>query len=341
MKHFFSRYKWHVLFWGTYVVFWTIMSGVIYHNAFIMAFLLTLVWGAGQATLSYLNIYWLIPHYLANKRYFMFALLELTGLVVGAAFITLSLVTAMHWANLPMKVTIWQEFLYNVLGNFYMVFLVVALKSLKDKLSSDRRHAVLEKEKTYNELLFLKSQMNPHFLFNSINSIYALIRKDPEFAAEALLKFSDMLRYQLYECNCDLIPIEKEIQCLDNYIALEKLRKGGLVETEYSVGESMKNFRIAPLLILPFVENAFKYVSACPEGKNTITVGLSYQDEIFELCVENTIDDEEVTPKGKSWGGIGLENVRRRLDLMYPARHALEIGRSGGIYSAVLTIKVR
>jgi LytS/YehU family sensor histidine kinase len=197
--------------------------------------------------------------------------------------------------------------------NCYTVFLVVALKSLKDRMTHERRNQLLEKEKTENELRFLKSHMNPHFLFNAINSIYVLIRKDPDFAALTLVKFADMLRYQLYECNADEIPIEKEISYLNNYIELEKIRKGQIIQTRYEVGASACNFSIAPLLIIHFVENAFKYESSCPEKKNFVTVDLNYQNDIFELSVENTMDEDTVIPKEKGWGGIGLCNVRRRL----------------------------
>lgn len=340
MKRLIPKYRLHLLFWGLYFIFWTIVSANVYHNSYWQAFLLTSIWFAGQAGASYLCLYWLIPRYLNTKRYVVFSLLVMATLLVGSAFVTGGLMGILWIRHIKMTVSPLNEFLYNVMGNFYMCLLVVALKSLKDKMQTDRRHALLEKEKTENELRFLKSQMNPHFLFNAINSIYALIRQDPEFAAATLVKFADMLRYQLYECNADQIPIEKEISYLDNYIDLEKIRKGHLIQTHYAVGTSTRNFSIAPLLIFPFVENAFKYVSACPEKKNFVTVDLNYQDEIFELSVENTVDEEIPLPKEKSWGGIGLENVRRRLELMYKGRHALEISRSGDVYSILLTIKI-
>lgn len=340
MKRLIPRYRLHLLFWGLYFIFWTIVSANVYHNSYWLAFLLTVVWAIGQAGTSYLCLYWLIPRYLTTKSYITFSLLVIATLLAGSAFITGGMI-GIYWVrHIKFTVSPLSEFLYNVMGNFYMSFLIVALKSLKDKVQTERRHAILVKEKTENELRFLKSQMNPHFLFNAINSIYALIRQDPEFAALTLVKFADMLRYQLYECNADQIPIEKEISYLDNYIELEKLRKGSVIQTHYAVGPSTCNFSIAPLLIFPFVENAFKYVSACPEKNNFVTVDLNYQDDIFELSVENTVDEDIPLPKEKSWGGIGLENVRRRLELMYKGRHALEISRSGDVYSILLTIKI-
>jgi len=200
--------------------------------------------------------------------------------------------------------------------------------------------------------------MNPHFLFNAINSIYVLIKKDPELASHTLLKFADMLRYQLYECNADRIPIEKEIVYLDNYIGLERLRKGPTLYIDYHVGAEVGHFSIAPLLIIPFVENAFKYVSSYSDQPNRVAVNLCCRDGLFELSVENTIEEDAMIRKesvGGSEGregngigrrnnagrGIGLENVRRRLELIYNSRHQLAIRKEEKNYSVLLKIPVQ
>lgn len=341
LSRFFSRYKLHILFWVVYIIFWTLYSIFYYGNPPWRGFLLTILWFIGQASVCYWCIYWLIPQYFLRKRYVVFSLLVTAGLLLASIFITAGLILILRLDRVNIGVPPLKELLFNLMGNFYVVSLVVGLKSLRDKLQNERRSQLLEKEKTENELRFLKSQMNPHFLFNAINSIYVLIRKDPDFAALTLVKFADMLRYQLYECNAEEIPIEKEISYLDNYIELEKIRKGKIIHTRYEVGSDACNFSIAPLLIIPFVENAFKYVSSCPDRHNFVTIDLNYQDDIFELSVENTVDEDTVMPKEKSWGGIGLENVRRRLELIYKGRHALEISTSNLVYSVLLTIKVR
>jgi two-component system, LytTR family, sensor kinase len=341
MSRFFSRYKLHILFWAVYLIFWTIYSTVHYGNPPWRALLLTVLWFIGQASVCYWCIYWLIPRYFLRKRYLVFALLVTAGLILASVFITAALILVLRLDGVDIGIPPLKELLFNLVGNFYMMSLVVGFKSLRDKLQNERRSQLLEKEKTENELRFLKSQMNPHFLFNAINSIYVLIKKDPDFAALTLVKFADMLRYQLYECNAEEIPIEKEISYLDNYIELEKIRKGKVIHTRYEVGSDTCNFSIAPLLIIPFVENAFKYVSSCPDRHNFVTIDLNYQDDIFELSVENTVDEDTIIPKEKSWGGIGLENVRRRLELIYKGRHALEISTSNLVYSVLLTIKVR
>jgi LytS/YehU family sensor histidine kinase len=341
MNQLLTRYKWHILFWMAYFIFWTLYSVYGYGSQPFQAFLITFVWFLGQASVSYMTIYWLIPRFFNMRRYYILALLLLAGLLLSALFILAAMTGIFHLFSKTIPYIHKSEYFYILIANCYTTFLVVAIKSIRDKLRSDRRNTLLEKEKTENELRFLKSQMNPHFLFNAINSIYVLIKKDPDFAGLTLVKFADMLRYQLYECNADEIPIEKEIGYLDNYIELEKLRKGKEIRTQYTVGATTCNFMIAPLLLIPFVENAFKYVSSYPDKNNFVTVDLNYQDDIFELSVENTMDEDNVMPKERTWGGIGLENVRRRLELIYKGRHALDISTTGDIHSVLLTIKVK
>jgi two-component system LytT family sensor kinase len=335
----FSRYKLHLLFWAVYFIFWTSFPVLAFHVPLLHTFLSTIGYAIGQGGISYACIYWLIPRYFVAKRYGTFILLLLAGLIVSSVFIVAWLTGLYALLGGSMGYSLRTEFLYVLMGDFYTLFIFVAIKLVRDKVKDGKRHQQLEKEKTENELQFLKSQMNPHFLFNAINSIYVLIKKDPDFAAQTLVKFADMLRYQLYECNADKIPIEKEIVYLDNYIELERLRKGTAIDVRYAVSERACNFQIAPLLIIPFVENAFKYVSSYPDRPNFVRIDLDCQDDLFELKVENSMDDDIPLPKDRSWGGIGLENVKRRLELIYNSRHALCISAKDNVYSVLLTIK--
>ena len=340
IQRLFARYKWHVVLWAAYFLFWIIFSSYQYGSSYGMAALYTTAWFAGQATGAYVTVYWLLPAFFTRRRYLTFTLLYLLMLALASGLTLLIIIVIQEAKHLPMPAPMGKEISYVLIGNCYTSILAMAVKAIRDKIRGDRRTALLEKEKTDSELRFLKSQMNPHFLFNAINSIYVLIKKDPDFAGHTLVKFADMLRYQLYECNTDVIPIEKEISYLDNYIQLEKLRKGDLIQTHYNVSQSTGKFSIAPLLLIPFVENAFKYVSNCPEKNNFVTVDLNFQDNIFELSVENSMDEDAMMPKEKTWGGIGLENVRRRLQLIYDGRYALDIGTRDDVFSVLLTIKV-
>ena len=338
---FFLRYKWHFLFWATYFAFWTFVSVRGYHTALSLALLVTLGWAIGQGVLNYFCIYRLFPLYFNTRRYGAFSCILIATLLVSTLFVLGFQVLVYRLAGDPLPYSVEAGFGYILLGNLYTVFLVIAVKSIRDKVRNDRRTQLLEREKTEHELHFLRSQMNPHFLFNAINSIYVLIRKDPEMASHTLLKFADMLRYQLYECNADRISIEKEIVYLDNYVGLERLRKGDALHIKYHVGEEVKLFSIAPLLIIPFVENAFKYVSSYPDRPNEVMIRLRCRDGLFELEVRNTIDGEAALGAGPVGGGIGLENVRRRLELIYNGRHQLAVGKEGRNYCVLLKIPLR
>ncbi len=353
---FFFRYKWHFLIWAVYFAFWTTLSIRGYHTPFVLALLTTLSWAIGQGLLNYFCIYRLFPLYFNTRRYGVFSLILGAGLVASVVFILGFQILVFALAHVPLFYSMDAGIVYVLLGSLNTEFIVIAIKSISDKVRNDRRTQLLEKENTRNELHFLRSQMNPHFLFNAINSIYVLTKKDPGLASHTLLKFADMLRYQLYECNVDRIPIEKEIVYIDNYIGLEKLRKGPAVYTEYHVGSEVRDFSIAPLLITPFVENAFKYVSSYTDRPNQVAVNLRCRNGLFELSVENTFDEDTALPRegiggdgdaGTAAGGnrfdrgIGLENVRRRLELIYNSRHQLAIRKEEKNYSVLLKIPVQ
>jgi len=180
----------------------------------------------------------------------------------------------------------------------------------------------IEMEKRNTELQYLKAQINPHFLFNSINTIYFQIDKQNTSARETLSKFSDMLRYQLYECNGHEIPVEKEISYLKNYVELQKLRKDENYSIEFLSSEEMKNFTLPPLLLVPFVENAFKHVSHFMDKKNVIKIEVGKTGNFFRFNVMNTKD---IVQKPSENGGIGLKNVKRRLELSYKDKYLLDI----------------
>ncbi|HNP97695.1 MAG TPA: histidine kinase, partial [Bacteroidia bacterium] len=197
----------------------------------------------------------------------------------------------------------------------------------------------LEKEKISAELGFLKAQINPHFLFNSLNNILFQIDKSNKDARETLLKFSEMLRYQLYECSSDYIEIEKELHYIKNYIEIQMLRKTDRYKCTFTVSDSVKNFSLAPLLLTPFIENAFKYISNHSNGKNEISISMDYKEGEFSFHICNDKDQSTVIEIHEN-KGIGLANVRRRLDLLYPDKHSLEIRNESGQFSVAMKMNI-
>ncbi len=195
----------------------------------------------------------------------------------------------------------------------------------------------MQVEKLNTELEYLRAQLNPHFLFNSINTIYFLIDKQNQAARDTLVKFSDMLRYQLYECTAPTIDIEKEIRYLKNYTELQQLRVNDNFTVQFTCHSPLNGFTIPPLLMLPLVENAFKHVSHYTDRKNEISIQLTLNHPHLELHITNTKEPYSIR---KENGGIGLRNVKRRLDLIYGDQYQLHIEDTTDRYSITLEIPI-
>jgi LytS/YehU family sensor histidine kinase len=199
----------------------------------------------------------------------------------------------------------------------------------------------MAKEKAEAELSFLKSQINPHFLFNSLNSVYFLIDKSNSEARNALHKFSEMLRYQLYEIKDEKIPIEKEISYIQDYIDLQRLRRDEKCSVKINIDEDVKNFFIEPLLLVPFVENSFKHLSHFSDEKlNEIKINLARENGEMRFFIKNTTEEKRVN-EVKKYGGIGLSNIKRRLELLYPKKHELVINEHDGWFDVQLKMKIK
>ena len=231
------------------------------------------------------------------------------------------------------------NFFHNTFYNFSIVlfYLTFAVALYLSKQWYRQRETLrqIRLEKLNTELDYLKAQINPHFLFNSLNTIFFQIDKQNNQARETLGKFSDMLRYKLYECNDPEIAIEKELAYLKNYVELQKIRRNDQDVIEFSVVNELKNFSLPPLLLIPFIENAFKHVSNFTGKKNEVRINLSRHDNILQLHVYNTTDSSQ-----KESGGIGLKNVQRRLELLYPGKHWLTTEKINDLYTVTLKFEI-
>lgn len=225
----------------------------------------------------------------------------------------------------------------NIIPHFFLVIAGAAIKLVFDYGRLQQRMAETAREKAEAELNFLKSQINPHFVFNSLNSVYFLINKENTEARDALHKFSEMLRYQLYEINDDKIPIEKEINYLKDYVDLQQLRKDEKYTVQFNCASDIKGFSIEPLLLIPFVENAFKHISHFSDKINFIKVDMLMVNRTFVFSVINSKEMQQTT---EQHGGIGLNNVKRRLELLYPGRHELKINDTGSNFAVQLNLQL-
>lgn len=337
--HWFFRYKlYHIPFWIVYHYIWWVVA--LGNPLKVVEALLTtsvikfLFYVILQALAVYFNLYFLIPRYLEKGKYVRFLTFLLLTILLTAAMIVPGYYIGARAAGKTLEEFFGPgnyDFFHMMLGGplsstVAATTFAMSIKLAKNWLQTQRRQQILEKEKLETELNFLKYQFNPHFLFNSINSIFFLIHKNPDMASASLAKFSELLRHQLYECNDHQIPLVKEITYLENFIELEKLRQSDNLEVVFKVEDFGLQPGIAPFVLMTFMENAFKHVSRHHDQPNWIRGNLRLDNANLIFNLSNTISEEQ-NAEVVNYGGIGLKNVRRRLDLIYPGKYKLDIRR--------------
>lgn len=302
------------------------------------AFNVTLIKVAELAAMIYITNYILIPQLLYKKQYVWFAIIFVV-MIFCSSIIKMNILGRLlnsyqliNWSD-NLKKSLYD----NIIPHFFLVIAGAAIKLMFDYGRLQQRMAETAREKAEAELNFLKSQINPHFVFNSLNSVYFLINKENTEARDALHKFSEMLRYQLYEINDDKIPIEKEINYLKDYVDLQQLRKDEKYTVQFNCASDIKGFSIEPLLLIPFVENAFKHISHFSDKINFIKVDMLMVNRTFVFSVINSKEMQQTT---EQHGGIGLNNVKRRLELLYPGRHELKINDTGSNFAVQLNLQL-
>lgn len=220
---------------------------------------------------------------------------------------------------------------FSALGMFIFT-LVVTIPWVIWKIRSVMQ---LKHEKAKTELLHLKSQVNPHFFFNTLNNLYALVGKDAEKAKHMILKLSDMMRYSIYEGQKDWVKLEQEIEYLKNYIELHKMRYHKEIDVSFNVDIQEEGYQIMPLLFIILLENAFKHGAEKLKEGAYIRLNMIANQKVLNFSIENNYDIEAVEEEG-----IGLKNLKRRLELMYPKKHFLTTSGIDGIFKAQLSIKL-
>ena len=192
----------------------------------------------------------------------------------------------------------------------------------------------------YSELNFLKAQIHPHFLFNTLNNLYALTLDNSPSSPEVVLGLSQILRYMLYECNSNYVLLQKDIEIIKNYITLEKLRHGNRLDLNFKVKGEVNQQQIAPLLMIPLIENAFKHGASEMMEDAWINIVLDVQASSIKLKVSNGKPEKQNQNSHQHFGKIGLENVRKRLALIYPDTHTFSTYNEEDMYVAILEINL-
>jgi two-component system LytT family sensor kinase len=231
--------------------------------------------------------------------------------------------------------------IYNyTLASIVVIFLSLGLGSLNRQTEIERKQEQLEKEKLNSELAFLKNQISPHFFFNTLNNIYSLIEINKDYAKDSVIKLSRLMRYLLYESDHGETPLSKEIEFMNNYIDLMKLRLTDKVDINVSFPSVDEKLAVPPLLFIPFIENAFKHGNTS-RGNSLIHISIEILKESLTFHCKNTITGQNNGSENLSESGIGLENAVKRLNLLFPDTHDLKISREGNIFDVFLKIKLQ
>lgn len=356
-QHWFFRYKlYHIPFWYLYNYLWWAIAirsfgGALYSFVATPYFIKASFYALPQAGAVCFTLYVLIPRLLEKDKLLAFA-----GAVVATIFATCLVIVPGYFVTAWVfhkdmnelfgqgPFDYWEMVVGTPLSSTTAaVTFGMSIKLARSWLQSRRHQRLLEKEKLETELKFLKSQFNPHFLFNSINAIFFLIHKNPDKASAALAKFSDLLRYQLYECNDAQIALQNELRYLENFMDLEKLRLNNNVEVYLELKAPADGaLQIAPFILMAFVENAFKHVSKHTEAgrRNWIRIALKVEDNLLTFYVGNSKGDG-LTTEVLHTGGIGLQNVKRRLDLLYQQQYQLRLQQDDTQFEVHLQLQLQ
>ncbi len=314
-------------------------GGVIFPNYVALLFIMLLSYGIP----GYINNLWLIPRFLLRGRYLVYSglfLVLLTLTVIGSYYET-------HWVNSLVPGLNYMgnskdlPAVYHVFPSMIMLSFMAFGKFMTEAINNQKKVDLLEREKLESELGSLRAQINPHFLFNALNTVYGMARRNDVKTADAIIKLSDILRHGLYECEDTEITIEKEIYFLNQYVEFARLRLHNADRIRLRVQADHIDQKIAPLLLIPFVENAIKHGMATDSTEGWINIELIVsQNKLIFSCINNNIYKPKHSISPSDHSGIGLRNVRRRLQLLYQHRHRLHIADDNGKYSVELNVDI-
>jgi two-component system LytT family sensor kinase len=284
----------------------------------------------------YINVLWILPWWVKNRNLwgllFCWPSLIIVGTICG---VLLNHVFNVFTRRGNLRLEVINTFLLNCLFVGVVLFAGVTYKSIADWFKNEQIRSKLENENLRTELDFLKSQVNPHFLFNTLNNIYALAYQNSSKTADAIMKLSEIMHYILYGSQTERVLVSQEIHYIKLLIALQELRVNGPLMLEFSVSGNTGSHSIAPLLLISFVENIFKH-AVLNDRNDPAVISICVSDTAIQLGTRNKIDhiSQDLT------GGIGLANVRRRIALLYPGKHNFEIENDDLHYSVNLTIQL-
>lgn len=330
----------HLVFWCLYVIF-TVAIYYVQEPSLGLHFIYELASLPAKLFSVYFTLYFILPRFLLKGKYWQAAWQIGLVLVAGVLLLRVFVLYTIYPLYFPdIENTLvpndLSKFVSPLLDLIIVTTLAVVLKLLKDREKQQIDRLSREKSNFQNELQLLKSQLHPHFLFNTLNGLYAQILNDPEVAAETVIKLSDLLRFIIYEARKTLVNLLDDLDCIKNYIALERLRYGSKLQLSFAILGSGVNKKIPPLLLLPFIENSFKHGIANDHNVCWIKCTIDVSEDILEMDLQNSI--APYIEEEKDTKGIGILNVKRRLKYNYQERFSLTTEKSEDSYHVNLKI---
>ncbi|WP_299116789.1 histidine kinase [uncultured Winogradskyella sp.] len=334
----------HILFWCVVLLFFTYFFGVgssNFNNTLIYSLFLMPI----TIALTYVSIYKLIPDYLITKRYYHFVLYSIYTLIISAYLVMVSIffsliyISNFEYSNMN---PITRNILFVMTGIYLVTFIVSGFKLMKLNIIASNKTKTLKAKileaqlkLKEQELKYLKMQIHPHFLFNTLNTMYGYALKKAEETPEMILKLSNLLDYLLYQVDKPLVSLQQEINHIEDYVSLEQMRFNDTLKVNIKKSLNVDDLEIAPMLFIPFVENSFKH-GVIIDGILNITITIEAQSNFVVFSIKNSS-----TESSSSNEGLGLDNIKKRLELLYPDQYNLQIANRESEFTAVLRINTK
>lgn len=327
----------HIVFWLLQVAVFSLvwlssnynLSRDLFHG---------LLWVPLNMLFCYPLAYWILPKFLLKEKYVQFSVITFFWAAAGffmnylfRAHIFIPFQEYMEYAKIARDP--WAPSSYLKMSTTAGIMCMIIL--FKHWIKKQQQWLQAEKDKTTAELELLKAQLHPHFMFNTLNNIYGFSLQNSPKTPELIIKLSSLLSYMLYDCKADTVLLEKELEVMKNYIGLEKERYGDNLEISLNFYGEIKNRSIAPLLLLPFLENAFKHGTSEQVEKAWLSVDLSVKEDILKCKIVNSKNELAIV----SERGIGLENIKKRLAFLYPGKHELILNDEGDFFIVALSLE--
>ncbi len=332
-----KRVVYHLIFWLSLLLMFLIVDQV--HHGFFLSLIIETINIMFYAVVVYFNLLYLIPNYLSEKKFLLYSGLLILSVIIITPIKNLILFLLFSFIpSIQESLITDQKWIF--LTTFFVAATSTILKITSDWMRYQRDRKELQTQTMQSELKFLKSQINPHFLFNTLNNLYALTLKKSDKAPEIVIKLSEMMRYMLYECNEKRVLLSKEVKYIQNYLDLESLRQSKNVSINFEVIGNAGDQKIAPLMFIPFLENSFKHGLNNQIAQGFVNIVLTIEDKDILFFMENSKSGSLPAQHHKRSGGIGLVNVKRRLALQYAGKHKLETKDNPNTYAVNLELNL-